>query len=234
MNQDDFLLKRNKWLEEVVEKCHEFALKLDIDFYVFQTPCDIYNPDLLIIGINPGGGKGYKKMLENEQLEKRPIESLLYSVNTLTTKPYWEIERNEKGADFMRSRMNSVFTKENGLNKTLEKAVMMNMCYFNTEDESLLNKTISKEVQDFCADKTLEFIEILNPKNILIISSSIKNIRKLKVRGEITQIGRFLKSGFINDRLLFAIPHYAARTSAYSKTEGTNLGVELKSQFIIL
>ncbi|MDR1582700.1 MAG: hypothetical protein LBS55_05490, partial [Prevotellaceae bacterium] len=64
MKQSEFIEKRNKWLSEVSDTCHEFALKIDLDFYVFQTPCDVYNPKLLLIGINPGGYKSYKQALE--------------------------------------------------------------------------------------------------------------------------------------------------------------------------
>lgn len=230
MNQEIFHAKRVNWLKEVADQCHKYATQLDVDFYVFQTPCEQYNPDLLIIGINPGGGKGYNEMLLKNHWVKRPFESLQQDVNTLTTKPYWEIESKEKGADYMRFRMSKVFTAKNNLKEILENAVMMNICYFNTKDESLMNKSISQEVQNFCAIKTLEFIEILNPKNILIISSSVKNIGKLQVRGT-NQINKFIKEGFINDRRVYTIPHYASRTGAYSEIEGNDLGVKLKSLF---
>ena len=54
MSQENFITQRDNWLEEVSNQCHEFALMCNLDFYVFQTPCNIYNPELLIIGINPG------------------------------------------------------------------------------------------------------------------------------------------------------------------------------------
>ena len=57
MNQETFIQKRNHWLEEVCNQCHKYALIFDLDFLVFQTPCNNYNPELLIIGINRGRRK---------------------------------------------------------------------------------------------------------------------------------------------------------------------------------
>ena len=89
MNQKEFILKRDQWLEDVSNQCNEYALKCDLDFYVFQTPVDLYNPELLIIGINPGGGKPYSEMLIQKGYSKRPATDLGYDINTLTTKPQW-------------------------------------------------------------------------------------------------------------------------------------------------
>ncbi len=41
---NDFEIKKEKWLKEVSDTCHEFAIKIDLDFYVFQTAVH-YNPD---------------------------------------------------------------------------------------------------------------------------------------------------------------------------------------------
>jgi hypothetical protein len=33
MNQADFLEKKEKWLNEVSDECHEFALKINLDYF---------------------------------------------------------------------------------------------------------------------------------------------------------------------------------------------------------
>src|SRR5690606_35059784 len=156
MENQHFIKKKNSWLKEVRDKCHNYAKETDIDFYVFQTPVEKYNPDLLIIGINPGGAGKYSdwiKRHKNEGHTKRTIESLGYDENILIKKPYWEIG---KGADRMRSAFSRVFTEGNGLSSTLENTVMMNMIYFNTKTEKDLS-LIPVGMRNFCIGKTLEF-----------------------------------------------------------------------------
>jgi hypothetical protein len=152
-----------------------------LDFYVFQTPCDVYNPKLLIIGINPGGSKPYSVALQekNQQEkgygEKRRADDLGYGENTLAAKPQWEIDAKLKGADRMRSSLHKVFHKDNNLD-ILEDTVMMNMFYFNTKQAKDINN-ISDEIREYCKTKTLEFIDILNPQNILYLTTDDSNLK---------------------------------------------------------
>lgn len=227
MNQEEFLQKRDQWLKEVSDQCHEFASKDESypDFYVFQTPCDKYNPDLLIIGINPGGGRPYTEMLKKKGYTKRPSTDLGYDTNTLVTKPQWE---KEKGNDAMRSAFSRVFTDENKLKKTLEEAVMMNMCYFNTLTEKDM-KSIPDELINYCRTKTLEFIEILNPKNILFLTSQDSNLKKCGV-SNIQGIDNNVKRGKLTNKDVFVIPHYGYH-GAYSFAKGAEMGKTLRKAF---
>ena len=52
--KEEFLQKREIWLKEVADQCHEYALEIDKDFYVFQSSSKLFRPDILLIGINPG------------------------------------------------------------------------------------------------------------------------------------------------------------------------------------
>ena len=222
MTQKNFIIRRNKWLEEVSNQCHKFALKCDIDFYVFQTPCDTFKPELLIIGINPGGGKPYSEMLKCKGYEKRPSTDLGYDTNTLTTKPIWE---KEKGNDVMRSNFSRVFTIENNLKSTLENTVMMNMFYFNTPHERGINE-IDFEIKNYCLMKTLEFIEILNPRNILFLTSKNSNLQRCGIKN-IEMIDNNVKKGELNDRKVYSIPHYGYY-GAYSNNKGPLMGKTLR------
>lgn len=226
MNQETFIQKRDQWLEEVSNQCHEFALECDLDFYVFQTPCNNYNPELLIIGINPGGDSRYSKILREKGYTKRPASDLGYDVNTLTTKPEWEKGKN--GSDVMRDRLGRVFNKENQLKETLENAVMMNLYYFNTQKQVDLRE-VSKEAKDFCVNKTIEFIEILNPKNILFLTSDKNNLRPCKVT-ELKYQGNNIKKGILNKYPVFTIPHYSY-FGAYSKVKAAAMGKTLRELF---
>ena len=112
---ENFEKRKNEWLESVSNDCHQFALKTNLDFYVFQTPI-FYNPKLLIIGINPGGGKTYSEVLSEKNIDRRTSETLFYGENTLFEKPKWEIEGKLKGSDVLRDRLKRIFNEKNDLN----------------------------------------------------------------------------------------------------------------------
>lgn len=225
MDQQTFITKRNNWLEEVAIKCHEFTEEYDFDFYVFQTPCNEYNPDLLIIGINPGGNESYSKKMKEKGIDKRAASDLGYDVNTLTTKPKSEIENREKGGDKMRDAFRRVFTPENKLQEKLEKAVMMNLVYFNTTKANDL-KDAPAHIKTYCIDKTLKFIEILNPKNILFLGAE-PNLKQYGI-SDFKIIGNNIKTANFNNRLVFIIPHYGYY-GAWSKEKGGKMGQTLSS-----
>ena len=229
MNQETFLAKKTQWLQEVSDQCHEFALDFNKDFYVFQTPCDIYNPSLLIIGINPGGGKSYSEYLEESGKSKRSAASLLYDTNILTSKPAWEKELKLKGNDVMRERFARVFTQANALDELLKSAVMMNMIYFNTEKEKGL-KDIPVKARDSCVKKTIEFIEILNPNNIVFITSSKINLSLCNVT-DLEVLGNNIKKGELNHREVYTIPHYSYY-GAYGREKATVMGNALSEVLI--
>lgn len=224
--QTKFIEQRDKWLEEVSKQFHEVALKLDTDYYVFQTDCSVYNPDLLIIGINPGGSGSYIKKLEEfkkEGHDRRPASSLKYNMNTLTTKPDWEKVNKEPGADKLRSCFTRVFNDQTGLKQTLEQAVMMNMFYFNTVKAVDLEK-FSIEARKQCLDKTLEFIEILNPKNILFLTSDKNLLSEVKVQK--TYLENNVSIGMLGTRTVYIVPHYTYY-GAYSTEKAELMGKTL-------
>ena len=55
----------NNWLQEVANGCHQIATNstynMDMDFYVFQSSVS-FQPELMIIGSNPGGEVSYRVM----------------------------------------------------------------------------------------------------------------------------------------------------------------------------
>jgi hypothetical protein len=227
MNETEFLEKRDKWLSEVSDECHEFASKIDLDFYVFQTPCDRYRPKLLIIGINPGGDKTYKKALEEKGYNKRPANELYYNENTIAEKPEWE--KPEDGSNKLRSSLKKVFNADNNLD-ILKDSVMMNMCYFNTKGTKDIYSKIPVEIRKYCIDKTVEFIDIINPQNILFLTVGIYNLGTYGVKN-IVQKENFIMQGILGDRTVYAIPHYADRKPAYSYENGAKMGKALSEIF---
>ena len=227
-NEQKFDEEINLLLNEVSDTCHKFAHEIDRDFYVFQTPI-IYNPDLLIIGINPGGGKSYTKARKEKNYEKRPANDLYYTDNTLTTKPEWEIDAKLQGSDILRNRLGRVFNTENNLD-ILERSVMMNMIYFNSEKAHEIF-SLSPEIIEYCLNTTQKFVEVINPKNILFLTSNNWSLSKCGVKG-IKSLGNNIKEGKLNNRTVYAIPHYGYY-SAYSHVNSELMGKKLAELFTV-
>jgi hypothetical protein len=223
MNKTEFLEKRDKWLNEVCDECHEFALEINLDFYVFQTPCDKCKPELLLIGAKPGGNRSYKEVLEEKGYDKRTPSSLYYKENTLVEKPKWE---TGKGSDVMRARLKKVFNSDNNLD-ILSETVMMNMLYFNTDD---INK-VKVEIRKYCIDKTVEFLDIIKPKNILFLTSWEKSLKSYGIKN-IKFVGRenSIKQGTLGKHTVYAIPSYGYY-SAYSNINCDKMGKSLSEIF---
>jgi hypothetical protein len=222
MKQSEFLEKRDKWLSEVSDKCHDFAKKIDLDFYVFQTPCDVYNPKLLLIGINPGGYKSYKQALKDKKYDKRPANDLVNNIR---------LSEDKKSAD-MRNWLKRVFNQENNFD-ILNDTVIMNMLYFNTGQA----KNIEPEIRKYCIDKTIEFVEILNPQNILFFTFDYKKLRSYGVKN-ITVKERFIKQGILGTHTVYAIPNYkyvqrnVDDTYPYTKEECAKIVKSLNEIFV--
>ena len=199
----DFELKKDKWLKEIAEQCHEFALKTDLDFYAFQTPIFL-NPEILIIGINPGNSGKYTNYLTENNTDRRKPESLYYSQNLLVE----EANGWTDGMTQVRRKFREIFFTDLLFSK-LQNSVMTNMIYFSTQSSEEL-KNLNIEIEEYCIGKTLELIEILQPKNILIFSSNTSLLKKIGIEN-IQQIGDYTKLGLLNERNVCAIPHFSAR-----------------------
>jgi hypothetical protein len=185
---------------------------------------------LLLIGINPGGSKSYKEALKEKGYDKRPASDLGYKENTLVEKPEWETWR---GSDDMRNSLKRVFNADNNLD-ILNDTVMMNMFYFNTGQEKDI-AGIESEIRKYCIDKTLEFIEILNPQNILFFTSNADNLKSCGVKN-IMGKDTFIKQGTLGNRTVYTIPHYRYRPKPgtpypYSIEDGAKIGKVLSEIF---
>lgn len=217
---NDFNSQREIWLKEVASKCNKYAEILDKDYYVFQTDSKKYAPEILLIGINPGGG-GKFKIRNWDELDSDPV--------TLYEKPDWEKKDKLKGADVMRARLKKVFYNDLLFEK-LRKTTMINLLYFNTKDSNQAY-TIKNEIRDFCKQKTLEFIKLVNPKNIIFITTDKNELKSIGIKN-IMPLGDNVWKGDLDDKLVLIIPHYAARAPLnYSTLNGQKMGNKLLQYF---
>ncbi len=225
--KEKFFHNREKWLNEVADQCHEYALKIDKDFYVFQNSSKTFRPELLLIGMNPGSSGTYQEALknikQNKNEDRRNADNLDYDKNLLV----------ESGGDWdnmenVRKKIKAIFHSED-LFKYLENSVMMNMVYFNTDSSSDIKK-LGVEIVNFCTSKTIEFIEIIEPRNIVFFTSDSRILKKYGVK-DIKKVGDFTKTGILNGREVIAIPHFSARgysTYDIKNKIGSELGKFLK------
>lgn len=228
---NDFFIKREKWLEEVADGCHDLAIKHfgNPDFYVFQSNSNIENPKLLLIGANPGNFQSYEDRIEILKKEKNKVrrtsEDLGYNSNQFIDNednPQWKINKP----------ILKMFTEKEA-RKVLEDSVIMNVVYFNTRKvNDLKNFQNGKEMINFCIEKTNEFIyEILKPQNILFLGVDAPYWLKIKFDLNDTVLetedGLFLiKSKIINNINHFLIYHPSMNQKFNS---GKNL--ELKKNY---
>ena len=155
----------NNWLQEVANGCHQIAVNsaynMGMDFYVFQSNVS-FQPELMIIGSNPGGNKEYSTMNREQGRERRTANNLgISDHNQFLVNDGW-------------GSMRSLCELFSGpiLRPVFEKAVITNIVYFNTDNFQELRKRMNqggREALQFCVKKNMELIRLVSPKHLLLM-----------------------------------------------------------------
>lgn len=225
---NDFELKRQKWLKEVAEGCHELATEFPDgpDFYVFQSRFDLYSPELLIIGANPGGAGKYRDSKPFKNKGCRDLNDLGYNSNQ-----YIDEEFNKNW------HINKPILKmfpEGRLRNVLSESVIMNAIYFNTGDvKALKSLENGKEMFKFCIDKTREFIyEILKPKNVLLLGMDAPKWMKINFNKEEDTILETPDNLFlIQSKYINEINHFLVHHPSMNQKFNSGLNLDLKMNY---
>ena len=146
-----------KELHKFWEKCQDFYNSDEVTpadkkgipllYYVFQTDKYHYNPDLLIVGINPGG---------NYYGEPQLAQKDNYYLN---------------GSDAWATCLQSVFGYKSDeyyndfLSNVYENCVGTNLVFMNTRREHDIDKKILPKAKEFLE----ELIQIIQPKHIIAL-----------------------------------------------------------------
>ena len=109
------------------------------------------------------------------------------------------------------------------LHSKLKDSVFMNMFYFNTKKANDI-KDLPLKMRNYCETKTLDFIKIIEPKNIIFFGSET-NLKKVGLKN-FKYLGDNIKTANLNDLNVFVIPHYGYY-SAYSYENGERTGNKL-------
>lgn len=160
-----------KWAEETVEVYNKQST--DLGFYT-QTPlCNINRtPDLLILGINPGYDGGIKNKTGEDLLKGNPCFEGKDIIKVMSE----DRDENKKikgWALWHKIHKMLVLAGKGELLETLDKFTLSNMVFFGTEHQGDIPKNID---QDICAQKTLELIDILRPKVVLLLGDQTKDL----------------------------------------------------------
>ena len=140
---------------------------MDMDFYVFQSSVS-FQPELMIIGSNPGGEVSYRVMNQKWGRERRTANDLgISECNQFIVNDGW-------------GSMRSLCELFSGpiLRPVFEKAVITNIVYFNTGSCQGLRKRMNqggREALQFCVRKNLELIRILCPQHIVLMGNPVRD-----------------------------------------------------------
>lgn len=126
----------------------------------------------------------------------------------------------------MVSKLSRVFYND-FLKITLENATIFNMYYFNTKNVQSLNLQLSKEIKQYCIEKSKELLEILKPRRIVFLCTTNAELAKMGV-AHIKGTGNYVKTGVLNGQKIIALPN-PGFYKAYSKENGAKMGERLQA-----
>ena len=210
-----FTPELEQWAAKVIEKITPIAEEINLAYYPLQTEAKI-NPELLIIGLNPGSEGKYEEQMTKDKWEfkdsKMTIERLLKGNPFIDEKDEWKIFRGLNRIPFIKQAVDS------------NNYCFMNYVYFGTSDFEKIKK--HPEAIQICKELTKKFIEIINPKHIIVLGlegmESISKIEKTLLKGKSKRL--LVQGGDLFGKQVLAISHpsYAVSAEEYNAID-TNI-----------
>ena len=213
-----------KWAEKTVIEYHEIASRKEVNLaYYTQSDLSLISeePELMIVGINPGSGGTYKEQCENKNW------SYLYHNNQdhnhLLKGNYcreegklssWENHRKWgywKGLKRCLSQ-----TKLNEIVEDDSKIIVTNASFFSTPKADEISDTLLVETIPY----TLHLINITKSKHLIFLSGKkcferLLNLSRTSenIQFEYKKVCGNVYVGVLNGKLCIGIPHPAYKTS---------------------
>lgn len=214
--ENNFESRLKNWATKVANECHNIATssnieeRVDLFFYALQSPPK-ENPDLLIIGLNPGGSDADTYL---SACNTREIERMTYK-EIMKENPFWH-KRDSKKRDenwAIWTRLKHSFINDE-MFQLLENSVYMNLLYFNSGNfNDFLSKSGSKKAFDVCCKLTNEAIsDVFKPKMIICLGVSdcfngIKGCTSFEEFPRNKNNKKILVKKYFNDIPVYGIPH---------------------------
>ena len=231
----------SKWtLESYLSEVNHVGENVATSFYNQSNLSRVKECQLMIIGINPGAGCLFSQWGQKERAISH--SDFLYRGNPcfqgLSDKEIiyemsqkYDKDKKRYGWDLWHKIHKMLgYAGKGELLENLEKFVLTNMVFFGTADQGQIPKEID---QEFCAKQTLELIDILKPKVVLLLGDKTKDLFK-KV-ANISQMEELIPNYhdfycFYNNSHVISIYHtayYGFYTNARMEVIGNILGYAL-------
>ena len=208
-----FNIELQQWASEVIEKITPIAEQINLAYYPLQSEAKI-NPELLIIGLNPRAVNEEEARIDSQKNNpiwefkdgKMTVERLLKGNPCYSEKDTWNVIEGIENTDFIKKAIKN------------DSYCFMNYIFFNTKDENALkNLKEFKNIEEICVALTKKFIEIVNPKQIIVLgvtaSDKLVSNKKTVLQGD---NARLIVKGTISNRDALAIYH-PSRLKGYLK-----------------
>jgi hypothetical protein len=199
-----FSLELQQWAAEVIEKITPIAEEINLAYYPLQSEAKM-NPELLIIGLNPRAVNEKEACIDSQKNNpiwefkdgKMTAERLLKGNPCYSEKDTWNVIEGIENTDFIKKAIKN------------DSYCFMNYIFFNTKDENALkNLKEFKNIEEICVALTKKFIEIVNPKQIIVLgvtaSDKLVSNKKTVLQGD---SARLIVKGTISNRDALAIYH---------------------------
>ena len=213
-----FTPELQQWASEVIEKITPIAEEINLAYYPLQSEAKM-NPELLIIGLNPGSQGEYKEQKTKDKWEfkdgKMSTERLLKGNPTYAEKDTWPIFKGMKNIAFIRESIES------------NNYCFINYIFFGTKGiKDFTSISNHREIEEICIEFTKKFIEIIKPKHIIVLGlegiESISKIEKTLLKGKSKRL--LVQGGDLFGKQILGISHpsYAVSAAEYEAID-TNI-----------
>jgi len=213
-----------KWAEKTVREYHEIASRKEVNLaYYTQSDLSLISeePELMIVGINPGSGGTYKEQCENKNwsylYHNNKDENHLLKGNYCREegKPSsWENHREWRYWNGLKRCLS-----QTNLNEIIEddsKIIVTNASFFSTKKADGISDSLLKMTIPY----TLDLINITNPKHLIFLSGKncferLFNLSRTSenIQFEYKKVCGNIYVGVLNGKLCIGIPHPAYKTS---------------------
>ena len=213
-----------KWAEKTVREYHEIASRKEVNLaYYTQSDLSLISeePELMIVGINPGSGGTYKEQCENKNW------SYLYNNNQDKNhllkgnycreegKPSsWDVHKKWKYWAGLKKCLSK--TNLNAIIDDDSKIIVTNASFFSTKKADGICDALLKETIPY----TLDLINITNPKHLIFLSgkSCFERLHRLSkssnlIQFEYKHVCGNIYIGKLKGKLCVGIPHPTYKTN---------------------
>lgn len=217
-------VKLQAWAKETVAAYHQIASRKEVNkAYYTQSDLSLISeePELMIVGINPGSGGTYDEQCKNENwsyLSKNPLDkNHLLKGNYCREKgepSSWENHRKWGYWNGLKRCLSH--TNMEAIMEDDSRIIITNASFFSTQKANEIPESLLKDTIPF----TLELIEKTIPKHLIFLSGK-KCFERLHHLSESSNLIQFeykhvcgnIYVGKLNGKLCVGIPHPTYKTN---------------------